>query len=298
MKTGCEARGCEDGHDESCPYKSGSSEVVSLPYCKSKEDSMLKCALRFVLVACVAAGALFAANDPFLGEWKLNPSKSKLIDVMKVESVAGNKYAFDFGGDSAETIAVDGTDQPGLAGTTLSVTIEGPDSWRVVRKKDGHILLTGIWKLSKDGNRLKDDYTEFGQDGSSSNVKYVYQRTAGTSGFAGTWEGTSETMSAAIVLKVQAYEGDGLSFVNAAEGQTTNVKFDGKDYPKAGANVGAGSTCSARRVNADTLEMTDKLNGKITDTREIKLSADRKTLTMTIRIPGRREPDILIFERQ
>jgi hypothetical protein len=259
---------------------------------------MLKCALRLLLVACLAAGALSASNDPFLGEWELNPAKSKLIDVMKVESVAGNKYAFDFGAGSAETIAADGTDQPRLAGTTLSVTIEGPDSWKVVRKKDGRILLTGIWKLSKDGNTLKDDYTEFGPDGSNTNVKYVYQRTAGTSGFAGTWEGSSETMNAVIVLKVQAYEGGGLSFINSSEGQTKNVKFDGKDYPNAGPNVRAGSTSTARRVSEDTLEMTDKINSKITNTRQIQLSADRKTLTMTVHVPGRREPDILVFERQ
>jgi hypothetical protein len=259
---------------------------------------MLKCALRLLLVACLATSAFSASNDPFLGEWKLNGAKSKLIDVMKVESVAGNKYAFDFGAGSSETIAADGTDQPGIAGTTLSVTIEGPDSWKVIRKKDGHILLTGIWKLSKDGNTLKDDYTEFAPDGPSTNVKYVYQRTAGTSGFAGTWEGSSETMNAVIMLKVQAYEGDGLSFVNTSEGQTKNVKFDGKDYPNAGPNVRAGSTSTARRVSEDTLEMTDKFNGKITNTREIQLSTDRKTLTMTVHVPGRHEPDILVFERQ
>jgi len=259
---------------------------------------MLKCALRFLVVAGLVACALFAANDPILGEWKLNPAKSKLIDAMKVESVAGNKYAFDFGGGSAETIAADGTDQPGLAGTTLSVSIEGVGSWKVIRKKDGHILLTGIWKLSKDGNTLNDDYTELAPDGSpSSNVKYAYQRTAGTSGFAGTWE-ASATMNAAIVLKVQAYEGDGLSFINSSEGQTKNVKFDGKDYPHAGPNVRAGSASSARRVNEDTLEMTDKFNGKITNTRQIQLSGDRKTLTTTVHVPGRREPDVFVFERQ
>lgn len=258
---------------------------------------MLKCALRFLLVACLATGAASAATDPFLGEWKLDAAKSKLIDVMKVASVAGDKYAFDFGADSAETIAADGTDQPGLAGTTFSVTIEGPDSWKVVRKKDGRILLTAFWKLSKDGNTLKDDYTEFWPDGSSSNIKYVYQRTAGTSGFAGTWEGSSETMNAVIVLNVQAYEGDGLSFINSS-GVTKNVKFDGKDYPNEGPNARAGSACTARRVNEDTLEMTDKFNGKITNTRQIQLSAYRKTLTMTVHVPGRREPDILVFERQ
>jgi hypothetical protein len=51
-------------------------------------------------------------------------------------------------------------------------------------------------------------------------------------------------------------------------------------------------------VNEDTLEMSDKFNGKIMDTRQIQLSADRKTLTMTVNVPGRREPDILVFERQ
>ena len=51
---------------------------------------MLKCALRLLLVTCFVTGALSASNDPFVGEWKLNASKSKLIDVMKVESVAGN----------------------------------------------------------------------------------------------------------------------------------------------------------------------------------------------------------------
>ena len=48
------------------------------------------------LVVSLATAALWAATDNFIGEWKLNPSKSILIDQMKVESVAGNKYAFDF----------------------------------------------------------------------------------------------------------------------------------------------------------------------------------------------------------
>jgi hypothetical protein len=51
-------------------------------------------------------------------------------------------------------------------------------------------------------------------------------------------------------------------------------------------------------VNEDTLEMTDKFNGKIMDTRQIRLSADRKTLTITVHVPGRHEPDVLVFERQ
>ena len=259
---------------------------------------MLKHSFRLALVAGLMAAALWAANDPFVGEWKLNPSKSKLTDEMKVESVGGNKYAFDFGDGSPETIVVDGTDQPGTGGTTLSVTSEGPDSWKVVRKKSGRILITAIWELSKDGKTLRDNFTFIGPDGNSSNVKYVYQRTAGTSGFAGTWEGTSETVDAVFVLKVKLYQGDGLSFITPSQGNTKNVKFDGKDYPNEGANVSPGSVSSARRVNEHSLERTDKVEGKIVDTRQIELSSDLKTLTMTVQNAGRRQPDILVFERQ
>jgi hypothetical protein len=254
--------------------------------------------IQLLLVSHLAAGAVWAANATFVGEWKLNPSKTKLTDQMKVESVAGDKYAFDFGSGSAETIVPDGTDQPGLAGTTLSVTIEGPDSWKVVRKQEGRILLTAYWKLSRDGNTLADDYTQFGPNGSSTNVKYVYNRTAGKSGFAGTWESTSETLNSSYVIKVQPYEGDGLSFIYSSQGVTRNLKFDGKDYPQLGANALPGSTTSARRVNEHTLEMTGKINDKVSSTQEITLSSDGKTLTMTVRAAGQTAPNILVFDRQ
>jgi hypothetical protein len=259
---------------------------------------MFKRMIQLLLVSCLASGAVWAASESFVGEWKLNPSKSKLTDQMKVENVGGNKYAFELGGGSAETIVPDGSDQPGLAGTTLSVTIEGPDSWKVVRKQEGRILLTAYWKLSKDGNRLTDDFTQFGPNGSSTNVKSVYHRTAGTSGFAGTWESTSETLTSVYVVRVQPYEGDGLSFIYSSQGVTRNVTFDGRDHPLVGPNALPGSTSSARRVNEHTLEVTGKSNEKVTDTREIALSPGGKTLTMTIHVADRTAPNILVFERQ
>ena len=258
---------------------------------------MFKRTFELLLVACLGTGALCAANDPFVGEWKLNPARSKLTDQMKVESVGANKYVFDFGGGS-ETIVVDGTDQPGNFGSTLSVTVEGPDTGKVIRKKDGRMLITATWKLSKDGNTLTDDFTGIEPNGSTFNLNYVYRRTAGSSGFAGTWESTSETVNSVFVLQVRPYEGDGLSFIDPSEEETKNVKFDGKDYPNLGPNVAPGSASSVRRVNERTLEMTDKIDGKVMDAQQIELSSDLKTLTMTVHTVGRSEPTILVFERQ
>ena len=76
------------------------------------------------------------------------------------------------------------------------------------------------------------------------------------------------------------------------------MRFDGNDYPNVGANVPTGSASSARRVNEHTLEVTNKLNGKVTDTQEITLSSDGKTLTMTIHDVGRSKPNILVFDRE
>ena len=75
---------------------------------------------------CLVTGTAWAANDPFVGKWKLNPSRSKLTDQMKIEVAGANKYALDLGGGAIQTIVADGTYQPGLDGTTLSVTVEGP----------------------------------------------------------------------------------------------------------------------------------------------------------------------------
>jgi len=255
---------------------------------------MFKRNLQLLTATWLAAGALWAADNPFVGTWKLIPSRSKFIDVMKVESFGGNKYGFDFGGGNPEKIALDGTDQPGLAGTTLSVAVEGPDAWKVVRKKDGRTLLTGNWKLSQDGNTLTDNYTEFGPNGSST-VNYLYKRTAGGKGFAGTWEATM-TMDEAFLLRIRPYEGAGLSFIRSPE-DTRNVKFDGKEYPNAGGSA-QNSTSSARQVDERTLEITDRTNGKTTRMIQVELSPDLKTLTRTVRPVGQHEPNVFVFERQ
>src|SRR5690348_8319867 len=124
--------------------------------------------LRYSLAAALSLMALaaWAGNDPFVGAWKLDSAKSRLSDQMKVESKGGNRYAFDFGA-GAETVAADGTDQPGYGGTTLAVTLEGPDALKVIRKKEGYTLLTADWKLSKDGSALSDDFTSFAPDGTA-----------------------------------------------------------------------------------------------------------------------------------
>lgn len=258
---------------------------------------MLKLRFSMVLAVGLVSCAAWAGDSPFVGTWKLNPSKSQLADQMKVDNVGGNKYAFDFG-NGPETVVADGTDQPGHGGTILAVTIEGPDALKVIRKQDGRVLLTANWQLSKDGNTLSDDFTDFAPDGTASNSKYVYKRTTVTQGFAGTWVSTNVAVNYTFALKFQPYDGNGLSLISPYSDKPKNLSFDGKDYPNLSSNSSPGSAYAARRTSDRAMEITNKLNGKVVDTQQYMLSADLKTLTLTIYKTGEHTPSVWVFERQ
>ena len=271
---------------------------------------MLLRSLLSLSVVCLAIGTLSAANDPFVGKWKVNPSKSKLYDEMKVEAAGANKYVLTFGPGQVDTIVADGTDQPALSGSTFSITVKGPNSWEVVRKMKGRTIIKAQWTLSEDGKTLNDAFTQYLPDGltlfsqplpngSTLFLPYVYDRTAGNSGFPGTWDSESAKVKTGIELQIQPDEGDGLSFRRSDEETVKKIKLDGKDYPELDSKGGdKGTVYSGRRVNERSLEITYRSKGKITGTWQSELAPDLKTLTMTERLEGQSRPkSILVFDR-
>jgi len=245
---------------------------------------------------CLAVSMASSGQSPFIGQWKFDSSRSRTPDEMKVQSLGGAKYTFDFGG-GAETIVADGTDQPGREGTLLSAKQEAQDTWIVQRKKAGRLMLRATWKLSADGSTLTDYYREFESNGSTLSLDYVYQRTGGGSGFAADWQSIKETRNTPLSMEVKTYEGDGLSFIiTPSQQRIQNVKLDGKDYPAS--NAGQGRAISTRQVDEHNLVITHKNNGKVTGTEEVGLSADLTTLTITLHFVGRDKPDVMVYQRQ
>jgi len=60
------------------------------------------------------------------------------------------------------------------------------------------------------------------------------------------------------------------------DGQTYKFKMDSKDYPDP-----FGSMAAWKSIDANTWQMTSKLNGKVLTTDTLKLSADGNSLTVT-----------------
>ena len=278
----------------------------------SREPHMLKRMIQSLLVACLLTGTSWAANDPFVGKWRVNPSKSKLNDEIKVDVAGANRYALNFGPGQVDTVVADGSDQPALQGTTLSITVKGPNSWEIIRKMKGRTLLKANWTLSEDGKTLSDAFTQYLPDGttlfslplpdgSTLFLPYVYERTQGNSGFPGTWDSASATVHPGIELQIQPYDGEGLSFSGGPDARMAGgMKFDGNEYPDLDANGGdKGTAYLGRRVSDRSLEITEKSKGNITGIRQIELSRDLKTLTVTLHLVGQERPQsIHVYDRE
>lgn len=266
---------------------------------------MAKRTLYLLLTLALLTGALHAADGdsvaPFLGKWKLDPSHSKLTDQMKVESAGPNKYHLIFSGDNVETVVADGTDQPGLYGSTVAIVVQDANNWKVVRKDKGRTTIIGLWQLSPDGKTLTDNFTGYHDNGTTTNLHYIYQRIAGPAvagNFVGTWESTTEDVNSSYEMEIKPFQDGGLSFTNVGVQLTQALQFDGKDYPGSGPDVPSGYASSGHRISDRSVERIDKINGKTLYTQTIDVSADGKTLTMTVHIPGRDKPDVMVFNRE
>ena len=250
-----------------------------------------------IALACWMAGTLWAADCPFCGKWKLNTEKSKFTgEQIKIQDLGGNKYKWTVGNVS-DTINNDAVNQPVKFGRTISMTPAGPNSWKMVIKKDGRVISSMIHTISKDGKTQTIKGTENKPDGTTSDFSAVWKKTAGGTGWAGTWETADLTFNSPDELHVEPYEGDGLTFNTPAYKDNLSMKFDGHDYEEKGPNVAPGSMSSGKRVSARTLDLTNKVKGQVLDHTRYEVSPDGKTLTLTIHGVAQPKPLIIVYDR-
>ena len=169
--------------------------------------TMQSLALGFLFVASAAA-----ADDPFVGKWKLNQEKSKIGgEQMKIKDLGDNKYKFTFG-ENSDTITANGTDQPIHYGRTMSIAKGGPNSLKMVIKLDGKVIDSMTHTLSGDGNTQTVNGTNSKPDGSTSDYTVELKRVGSGSGFGGTWESTNVKINSPNEWEIEPSEGNGLTF--------------------------------------------------------------------------------------
>jgi hypothetical protein len=119
------------------------------------------------LLLSIAAGALCFANNPTMGTWKLNESKSKFGDgagksTMVVWAKAGHEDKCTVDGTDADgkkthsvwTGKLDGKDYPitgDASSDTRSFKLNGENTIEMISKKDGKVVGDGTIVVAADG---------------------------------------------------------------------------------------------------------------------------------------------------
>jgi hypothetical protein len=159
------------------------------------------------------------------------------------------------------------------------VHVANASSIEIIQKKDGKVMATDTQTVSSDGNTLSDKFTD--NSGTQpvtgeATSKRVSAGAAGSHAVSGAWrtEKINSISNNGLTVTYQS-TADGLK-MSDPNGNSYDAKFDGKDYP---INGDPGHTMvSLKRVGDDTIEETDKRDGKIVGVYRMTVSKDGKSI--------------------
>jgi butyrate kinase len=178
-------------------------------------------------------------------------------------------------------VKADGSDQS-VTGhdyfDSVAVRVVSPTSFEMTNKRAGKTVVTVSYAVSDGGALLNGKFTDYtGAQPVSGNFseKRVGPAPAGAHAASGSWQ-TEKLTELSDVGRAVTYAMTADALKMTYNGQSYEAKFDGNDYPIAGD---PGKTVvSVKRLGADTIEETDKRDGKVTDIIRTTVSGDGKTL--------------------
>jgi hypothetical protein len=238
---------------------------------------------KLVLALVLLASATLLAQSPFDGTWMTKLDTAKFPTKPDQYSLKDNMYEC-LTCVPKLAVKADGTDQK-VTGhpyyDTVAVRVQNASAVEIIQKKDGKVMYTDIATVSSDGNTLNDKFTDTtgtqpvtGQV-TSSRVKPA---PGGAHPLSGAWR-TSKVDSVSNNGLTVTFQGtaDGLK-MSDPNGNSYDAKFDGKDYPVQGD---PGHTMvSLKRVGNDTIEETDKRDGKVVGINRMTVSKDAKSIAV------------------
>jgi hypothetical protein len=239
--------------------------------------------MKGLLAVVLLAPAMLFAQSSFDGTWRVNMQSGQFAGN-DIFSLQGGLYRCDTCVPKIQ-VKADGQDQK-VSGSpyydTTNVKAVDDHTVEIATKKDGKPAGTTKMSTSEDGNTLTTEWsfvTDNGQQGSGkSTSKRVGAAPAGANKISGVWQ-TEKVDSASDNVMTVTYKAteDGLSMTDPL-GDSYTAKFDGKDYPYKG-DPGTTSV-SLKKIDANTIEETDKRDGKVISVTRITVAPDGKTMTL------------------
>jgi hypothetical protein len=244
------------------------------------------------LIACalIAFSTLsaHAADNPWVGTWKLDTAKSHFTgNTFTYSKAPDGMMHYSNGSTSSYDFGMDGKEYKATGNRTVVWTSDGPNTWTTVfTASDGANLGTVQRTLSADGKTLTNVVTGTRADGSSFKTETVDTRVTGTSGLTGKWRSTKVDISAAETFTF-SMPSPGVFRMEYPEYQeVVEGKPDGTDHPVTGGHTPAGLTQSFKVTSPTKISYMSKLDGKTMIYGVQTLAADGKSFTDVSWKPG------------
>jgi hypothetical protein len=236
---------------------------------------------RLLVAAVLLASATLFAQSPFDGTWMTKLDTAKFPTKPDKYSVSNNMYEC-LTCVPKVAVKADGNDQK-VTGhpyyDTVAVHVVNASSVEIIEKKDGKAMYTDAMTVSADGNTLNDKFTDTtGTQPVTGEVTStrVSPGPAGSHAMSGAWR-TAKVNSISSNGLTVTYQGTAKGLkMSDLNGNSYDAKFDGKDYPIQGD---PGHTMvSLKRIGNNTIEETDKRNGKVVGLYRMTVSSDGKSI--------------------
>jgi hypothetical protein len=238
---------------------------------------------KLLLVLALMAPVMLFAQTPFDGTWitKLDTAQFP----KKPDSYLLNKGMYECVSCVPKyTVKADGTDQK-VTGhpyyDTVAVKVVDDHTVEITQKKEGKTMGMDTDTVSSDGNTLTSKFIDQSEDKpvtGEAMFTRVSKGPAGSHSVSGSWhiDKVNSISENGLTVTYQGTE-NGLK-MSDPNGESYDAKFDGKDYPVQGD---PGHTLvSLKRIGNDTIEETDKREGKVVGVAKMTVSSDGKWITV------------------
>lgn len=230
-----------------------------------------------------------APDNPFLGSWKLDPTRSRLVaETIEYRDLGGGRMRFSNGATLVYDFALDDRDYATADGRSISWKPSGSRRWETRSKFNGETTETASRLLSSDGTTLTVHAQGRLPDGTSYKHEKRYRRVGSGKGLAGTWRNVEVNTNGMADGYVISEDSTGLiTWSVPTDKQTVTGRFDGTDMVVAGPTVPANTVFQVHRRSSRELGYVMKSNGRPAQYGTVTVSADGNTFTEQSWLPGR-----------
>lgn len=233
-------------------------------------------------VCLLFASSAVAQKSPFDGTWKIDMNKVQFSPKPDVFLLKDGMYSCKTC-TPPYTVKADGTDQP-VSGhpyfDTVAIKVVSDHEIKETDKKGGKTVATADVVVSPDGKTATFTFTDSSNTNGGAPVTgkgtstLVAKGPAGSHAVSGSWrEDKMQSLSDNAIVWTYKVNGDQVTMTNPT-GQSYTAKFNGPDAAMKGD---PGVTSVSVKKMGNTLEESDKRDGKVIGVLKLTVAPDGKT---------------------